>query len=207
MAENPLVTLKQAFRIPDSVTIVPFIQVNPLKTDIPTKSEDFTINNSVSPDPGLYTSKLGTLVYANIEFMAGQYETEIQGVVNTFDSVICEAVLINVVQAKRIIRTEIQGRNGSVKEYIGLDDYEVTISGVIVGANYTRPVEEINNLKKIIDAPIAIDVACAYLQALGIDQIVINNCQWSQDAGSYAYQTFSISAYSDVPQELRIANV
>lgn len=208
MADNPLLKLRQAFSIPESVTIVTAATINNLrKSATQPKREDFVIESGPSPDEELYRSVLGTPVYADLQFLAGSYETGVEGVTRSFESVTCVAVLITVFQAKKIIRTEIQGRDGTVKEYIGMDDYELTINGIISGSNRVRPVTDITNLKNIVDAPIAIDVASAYLQALGIDKIVIASCEWGQQEGSYAYQTFAINAMSDVPQELRLTDV
>ncbi len=207
MAENPINQIRRAFRIPDAVTIIAATTFNGRRPRPDAKAESFEIDNTATQDAELYTSSIGTPVFADLEILAGSYETNTPGVVKSFEAVKFAAVLITVNQAKKIIKTEIQGRDGTVKEYIGMDDYEVSINGVITGTNGTRPVEQIAALKKIIDAPIALDVVSAYLQALGINQIVIDNCFWDQQEGGYAYQTFSINASSDVPQELRLTNV
>lgn len=207
MANNKINQLRQAFNIPDSVTVLAGTAILSNVPVKPTKAESFTIDNSPVSDAPLYTSKLGTPVFADLEFLGGRYETNSPGIFKDFEAVKFDAVLITVNQAKKIIRTEIQGRDGTVKEYIGMDDYEVNINGIITGANGVRPTSEVDALKKVMDAPIAIDVVSAYLQALGIDQIVVLSCAWEQDEGGYSYQTFSINAVSDVPQELRLTNV
>jgi hypothetical protein len=118
-----------------------------------------------------------------------------------------EAVLITVNQAKKIVKTEIQGREGTVKEYIGMDDYAVQVNGVITASNGRHPATEISDLKKMLDAPIPIGVACAYLQNLNIMSMVVESYELGQQPGGYSYQQFSITFVSDVPQELRLSNV
>jgi hypothetical protein len=119
----------------------------------------------------------------------------------------CQAVLITVSQSKKIIKTEIQGRNGTVKEYLGLDDYKVTINGIITGPNGHYPIEIVNGLKAMLDSDQPIEVASKFLQNLGIHSIVVESYDIPQKEGGYSYQTFSIECISDVPQELKFINV
>lgn len=182
--------IRRLFRIPKSVRIV--------------KDPEFVVPQGDAKDGSIGTSALGTLVYANLEFLSESYETT-PGFQRDTPNMKLEAVLINVVQPKRIIKTQIDGKDGDVKEYIGLGDYEITINGVITGANGVYPADEVARLKQITDAPIPIGVASRYLNNLGINLIVVENCEWIQEAGSYSYQAFTITAVSDIPQEIRIS--
>lgn len=166
---------------------------------------DGQIDQTDNSDKELYRSLLNTPVLSNITFLGGKY-TDNSGVEKVFEELVYEAVLLNVSQAKKIIRTEIQGRDGTVKEYIGMDDYQITINGIITGPNGRYPLEEVRSLKDMLDSPIPIEVACTFLQNLDVDTIVIANYEIPQQEGGYSYQQFSISAISDIPQELRIKN-
>jgi len=163
------------------------------------------INQTDNSDKELYRSLLNTPVVSNLTFRGDTY-TDNSGVVKNFDSITYEAVLLNVSQAKKIIKTEIQGRDGTVKEYIGMDDYQVTINGIITGPNGKYPYEDVRALKDLLDAPIPIVVICQFLQNLDVHTIVIENYELPRQEGGYSYQQFSITAISDVPQELRIKN-
>lgn len=201
---NDINILRNAFAIPDSVVIVAARTLVPPKPVTPAQQPDYNIDQTVTADQELYRSALGTPVYSNIVFQKGSYSTNTPGVNKSFDQLTYEAVLITVSQAKKIIKTEIQGRDGTVKEYIGQDDYAVTINGIITGPNGHYPVDEVIALKAMLDAPIAIDVACTYLNNLGIQSLVVDSYTLEQKEGGYSYQTFSISCISDVPQELKI---
>lgn len=221
--QNTLNQIRQAFAIPDSVVIVNGLRiqshlsfdqaaVNARRFQSPTRAKaanapNFSIDQSSNLDPELYRSDLGTPVYTNVEFLAGEYETNTPGVFKQFGPLRYEAVVITVSQAKVIIKTPIQGRNGKVKEYIGDDDYAVTINGIICGPNGHYPIDEVAALKKILDAPKAIGVASAHLQNLGIHDLVVEDYTVDQKEGGYSYQTFSISCSSDILQELRLTNV
>jgi hypothetical protein len=220
MAEpNQLVQIRRAFKIPDSVLIIAdqkFIAPPPVQTG--QIHENFQISqdgtDEFQPDAPLdYKSQLNTPVYTNIEFLPGSYETNTKGIINSFGSntdgperLRYEAVLILVRQNKNIVRTQIQGRDGAVKEYIGMDDYNVTVNGIITGKNGQRPIDQIMALKRMLDAPIAIKVASSYLRMLGIQYLVLQSYELGENPGGYSYQTFSLEFLTDVPQELHLLN-
>lgn len=205
--QNDINNLRSAFAIPDSVVIIAARTLLPPKPPIPASQPNYNIDQTDNQDEPLYTSALGTPVYSDITFQQGTYSTNTPGVNKTFGPITYQAVLITVSQAKKIIKTEIQGRDGTVKEYIGLDDYSVTINGIITGPNGHYPIDEVSALKAMLDAPIAIDVACTFLQALGIHSMVVDSYTLEQKEGGYSYQTFSISCLSDTAQELQFLNI
>jgi hypothetical protein len=206
-SQNQLDQLRKAFQIPDAVVIRALPIQKILHSNVGSQQQNFTIDQTTNIDPVLYQSPLGTPVYCNIEFLTDSYETNVKGQFRDTPRLVYEAVLITVSQAKKIIRTEIQGRNGTVKEYIGQDDYQVQINGIITGPNGHYPVDEVAFLKQMLDAPIPIPVVSTYLNNLGINLLVVDSYELAQEAGGYSYQTFSISCLSDIPQELRLTNV
>lgn len=142
-----------------------------------------------------------------IKFGAGSYETQVKGQIISFNEFALETALISLSQAKQIVRTQIQGRDGSVKEYVGLDDYSIRVEGTITGANGVAPTDEVLNLKKMLDAPITLDIVCPYLNQLGVTHAVVDGYELPQNAGGISYQTFTIDLISDYPKELRITSV
>jgi Domain of unknown function (DUF6046) len=141
-----------------------------------------------------------------IRFEGGTYQDG-NGKDISFEAIELKTALVSVSQAKQIIKTQIQGRDGSVKEYIGDDDYNVQIVGTLTGANGVQPLNDLINLKKLLNAPIPLDVSCEYLYSLGIFKLVVESYDLPQDAGGISYQTFTINCISEIPKELRITNV
>ena len=139
-----------------------------------------------------------------IRFEAGSYEDN-NGNTITFQQLAYKTALVSVGQSKKIIKTEMQGRDGTVKEYIGLDDYAVTVTGIITGENGVAPTQEVIDLKNMLDAPIPIDVVCPYLQNLGIYSLVVESYELPQFEGGVSYQNFTINFSSDIPIALRIS--
>lgn len=208
-SENLLIQVRRAFRIPDSIVIVTAASIIPKITgsQIGTQpaGSKYNIPQGDTPDEALSTSSLGTKVYTNIRFLPKTYTDNRGRTVTTPDKTF-DSILITVNQTKNIVKTAIQGANGTVKEYIGDGDYSIQVNGIITGSNGVRPVDDVADLKKILDAPVALDIACDYLQSLGVDSAVVENYEIGQTEGSYSYQTFSITLASDLPVQLRLSN-
>ena len=157
-------------------------------------------------DPALSTlSQLGTLIWDRVMFPKTKYIDE-YGQSKTTPEITFEAILISVSFPRNIVKTSIQGRPGTVKEYIGEGDAQITFRGVIAGANGHYPIEEVSVLKDILKAPVPIPVISRYLQNLDIHSVVFEDRTIDQEDGGYSYQTFSINAISDTPQELLISD-
>lgn len=184
-------TLLRAFNLPRTT---PVYNKNPYESRIP---------EGVAPDPAMYLSPLGTPVVADLLLQGGSY-TNNSGKIVTYEDVTLVTVLITLSQPKRVVRTEIQGNDGTVKEYIGMDDYQLTINGIINGSNGTFPFQDVAALHAICKAPVTIPVVSAYLQLFDIFNIVITEFNFEQEAGGYSKQNFTISAISDTPVELLI---
>jgi hypothetical protein len=114
--------------------------------------------------------------------------------------------LINLSRPKIIEETEVQGKDGTIKEYIGKGDWVLQIDGIIDGPNGKYPINEVADLMKMLDAPNTIDVVSTYLQNLGIVSAVVYDHAFLQEAGNYSSQAFQITMKSDIPTELRISD-
>lgn len=109
-----------------------------------------------------------------------------------------DTCLFTVNQQKNIVKTAIQGRNGTIKEYIGDGDYTINIKGIITGSNGKYPYKQVKNLIEFLKQPTELKVEVPYLNEIhGITQIVIENYDFPQDAGSYSQQVFNINCVSD----------
>lgn len=158
------------------------------------------------PTPQIGTSVLGTPIFTDLTLKTFPDYVDFQGkTVHTQGADInLETVLITIDQPIRIVKTEIQGRDGTVKEYIGKDDAKITINGVITGSNGGYPFQKVASLKAWLDAPISKGITAWWLDNLGISQIVVESYSFPQTEGGISYQMFSIQAISDIPVELKI---
>ena len=182
---------------------------------------------SYTKDEPVGVSSLGTPVYSDLTLLGVEYTDNLTGKTVTLENdryrsatnlpvagnnsgigtafyMNIETVLITVNRAARIIKTPIQGRDGTVKEYIGLDDATLTINGIIAGKNGVYPFEEVARLRRWLDAPVSKGIVARWLGNLNIDNIVVEDYSIPQVEGGYSYQMFTINAISDLPVELKI---
>jgi len=171
--------------------------------NVPNNQYDGNIPNTYNPDERVATSMLGTPVYSDLNIQGGSY-TDNDGNTITFPAVQLDTILFVVTQSKNIVITNVQGRNGSIKEYISDDDYNITISGTIIGSNNVYPKDDVLGLKKVLDAPISLNVNSWFLNQFGVHGIVVKDYNFPQVAGRNSQQEFTISAISDLPVILQI---
>lgn len=153
-------------------------------------------------DSKLYDSKLGTPVYSDITIEAFTYTNN--NVTFQVPKIQIYDLLIDVKSSKTIIKTPIQGLNGTVKEYISDGDSQVTLKGRITGQNGQYPFDEVKSLDKLCGAPVAFKINSRYLQNLDIDTLVIDSVAWGQNEGGYSYQEFELTCLTDFPVELNL---
>ena len=163
------------------------------------------------------TSYLGTPIFANIIFIPGEYKDNKGEIIQygqilkndeTNENFVINTVLIDVSQQKQIIKTEIQGVGGTVKEYISKGDYQITIRGALVSeSSVMYPTTQVQQLKEYLEAETSIGIASRFLDDIfDIQSIVVESFDFPQVEGTQNQQLFSISAVSDEPIELTVLN-
>lgn len=169
---------------------------------------ELVLNGNYNPDDrGLGVSKmLGNLVLSNLDITKDEYTTS-DGQKVSFPDLSFESVLFEVHNRKNIIMTPIQGRDGTVKEYIGGGDYEITCRGAITGNNGNYPdkkagasgdrVNTVDSLRAALESNIELSINSWYLTQFGIYKIVITEYNFYQEEGQYSTQRFTFTAYSD----------
>ena len=181
------------------------------------QTKDFVIDNTITDDTingvsNYGTSDLGTAVYSQVTFgtKAGQKDNMtylgVDGVTYVLPIMTFQAILCTCVFPRTIVKTEIQGRNGTVKEYIGEGDAQISFRGVITGKNGQRPKDIIQQFIQLIKAPVNVPVVSDYLNnEMGVWSVVFDERSFEQEEGGYSYQGFSVNAISDAPIELHIS--
>jgi hypothetical protein len=159
---------------------------------------------SFTPDKGLYTGPLGTPVMQDITFKSMTYTDFNTGQKKTSPEIKLIDILMRVNLPTKVVKTEIQGRPGTVKEYIGEDDWQITINGFLLADNGSSPTSAIIDLKNMKRARVAIPVVCTYLNNLEIFNVVIEDFALEQEPGGYSKQAFTITAVSDQDVILQI---
>lgn len=163
-------------------------------------------------------SYLGTPVFMNMEFEPGTY-TDRNGEAINYGEIFTnttggdgfkiDTVLADVTIVKQIIKTNIQGVNGSVKEYISQGDYEITIKGALVDESGQRyPEEQVKQLVEYCEVPESVRIYSRFLNDnFDIQYLTIQEANFPQVEGVENVQLFEIKAVSDDPIELTINGI
>lgn len=141
-------------------------------------------------------SPLGTPVWSDL--ILHKQETDIE------EGVQLIWCLTEVQQTKNIVKTPIQGKNGTVKEYISAGDYQVTLRGAITRtfkSNY--PLEEMRRFLDLLKDNRALKVVSPYLLQYEIHELVVEDYKMGQEEGKQNMQRFEIRCLSDDPLLLK----
>lgn len=160
-------------------------------------------------DEAEFTSYLGTPVWSPLEFLRTSGTSfdnsldvgEQRG--NSETMLRIDTCLITIDQPRNIVKTPIQGRNGTVKEYISDGDFMVNIKGVIISPYpMLYPEDDVKLFIELMGLPKQIPVASKFLQLFSITDIVIENYNIAEKLGSRNEVPFEITACSDKAEEI-----
>lgn len=117
--------------------------------------------------------------------------------------------LVTVGQAMNVVKTAIQGRRGTVKEYIGQDDYAVTIRAILAtdpkaDNRFAYPLPEVKALRALVELGVALPVSGFLLDTYGISSLVVVNVRYESLPGFVNLQAYEIECLSDEPIELTL---
>lgn len=154
-------------------------------------------------------SYLNTAVFSNLIFepdpqtgSTGTF-TDIDGNDQSFSGLRIDTVLFQVAQSKNIVKTSVQGFNGTVKEYTSDGDFEINVVGSIVGSNPNEyPETDVQTFVKLMSIPESLEITSEFLGIFGITDVVVESYSLAQTAGFRNVQPFTIRMLSDRPIEL-----
>lgn len=100
----------------------------------------------------------------------------------------------NIITRKTVARGK--GR-GTVKEYFAQDDYEIAVSGILVGGDFTTyPFDDVQRLRAICENGGAIEVQSDFLRLFDIYNVCIEGFDFPFTKGENI-QGYTFTAYSD----------
>lgn len=126
-----------------------------------------------------------------------------------FELVLLECI-VTINQEKNIVSTPMQGRDGTIKEYISDGDYTITIDAAVSNYNESDPetsksypIEKIKTLIGFLKLKESFEVQSDFLTLFGIYNIVVKSYGMVQETHSNR-QSFQIQCLSDTPYEIKI---
>lgn len=112
--------------------------------------------------------------------------------------------LISITGRKNIIETPLVGRQGSVKELISLEDYQISITGAVFGENQVWPEEQLDAINELYNINEAIELKCALTDVFlsENDKVVIQELNLPQAGQTEHVQVVEIKCVTDRAFEL-----
>lgn len=123
--------------------------------------------------------------------------------------------VITVNQEKNIVTTPMQGRDGTIKEYISDGDYSISVDAAvcsyIINQNdatdyetaQAYPLSELEDIMAMLKIKDTLEVHSDFLTLFGIQNAIIKTYGMVQETHSNR-QSFNIQMLSDTPFEIKI---
>lgn len=152
-------------------------------------------NSLLKNDAENTDTQVGTTRYGAPIFKFSEIKLSYAG-----SDILLDTAILSISQSKNIVTTTLQGRDGTVKEYISDGDYEINIKGVLDSGNmFVYPETLVKQLKDICDIKDNIEIKSPFAEMLGITEAVITGYSFGQVPAGYNVQPYDITLLSDVP--------
>lgn len=105
---------------------------------------------------------------------------------------------------KNIVQTALQGRNGTIKEYVNDGDYQVEIAAALTSECDQYPREELQRMMSLLKTNDSLLVGDnSFLGLFGITNLIVKSYGFNQETHSNR-QTFTICCLSDTAYEIKL---
>jgi hypothetical protein len=192
---------QQAFGLRRPVYVVnnsPQDQANISYKDVPTLPV-LAANDSIK-------SSLGTAVLSPVLLENGNYKQRLADgriiTVEYAELLLPPTTIVEVNLKKVVVKTPLVSGQGTFKEYISFDDYDVRIRGVFVGNTLDDVNAFMRRLMEVWAVPKEVGVVCDYLDLLGVEALIIENITPQKLEGRPLMLPFEMTCISDKPLQL-----
>lgn len=119
--------------------------------------------------------------------------------------------VVAITAQKRIVETTLVEQGGTLKELIGLEDYVISIKGLMVGKDNVFPEADIAALRDLYECNIPISMQCALTDIFllrphrnGSEKVVIKDLKWPFIKGYPSIRPYELTLLSDHPFRLKM---
>jgi len=150
-------------------------------------------------DTPLSTSYIGTPVFVDVRLYLNSDTSFLH-------PVILQTVLVDVQREHNVIRTFVQGRDSSIKEYINLGDWTINFRGLLLSQTPdVVPLTDTKALEYMLTQNQSLVVVSNFLNNIfNIHQIVITSESFKMVEGMLNAIAYDFSAWSDAPLSLQL---
>jgi hypothetical protein len=122
--------------------------------------------------------------------------------------------IITVLQERNIVMTALQGRDGTIKEYISEGDYQIEVSAAILpyadgavddgfkNVDDRYPVSELQDFISLLKEKKELEVHSDFLTLFGVYSAVVKSYSFAQETHSNR-QAFTLTLLSNEPYEIK----
>lgn len=161
--------------------------------------------------PSEYIGNEGNPTLSELKELEGQTWLTSLAIKHGDKEFIFNECLISLNMEKNIVTTALQGRNGTIKEYVSDGDYNISIdAGVSTYTieqngeyNIDYPKDAVKELKDILSLPETLEVQSDFLEIFGIKSAVVKAFSLQQETHSNR-QSINIQMLSDEPYEIKL---
>lgn len=202
------VALGQLFKT--AFGVVPVYMTVPIGKTNEVKIEGFnaTIKDEDINEDEILTSVYGTPIIYPVSFEGGNYPIyDFYGKpkMKTYEQIWLPATtMVDFNRAKNVIKTNVLGANGTIKEIFGFDDWQIRIRMLCLNDNKYKAREYADILQDWFEIAGGINVRGSIFSKKEIYNIVIDDIEIKTLAGSPNVIPIEMSASSNVPEEIFI---
>lgn len=126
--------------------------------------------------------------------------------VNGLDDLLLESAVLSLSRTKNVVTTAIQGREGTVKEWINNGDWSITFNGFLVAKGWDFPIEATALFNEYMEVNQSLKLEHEVLNNLGIFEAVVMD--YALPSTTYTnVQPYTIQLLSDNPFELVVSDL
>jgi hypothetical protein len=131
------------------------------------------------------------------------------GAQNDMKTIFLPNPIISISGKKKIVKTPLTDRSGTVKEYISREDYVISIKGIIIGDTNEFPEAGVTVLRELYESnyPVSIanpitDIFLLRPDRSGSDSVVITDLKFPEVKGIKNVRAYELTMESDEPFNL-----
>ncbi|MDD3079090.1 MAG: DUF6046 domain-containing protein [Paludibacter sp.] len=115
------------------------------------------------------------------------------------DKFLLQNTVSSFTSKKNIVETTLINQQGSVKEEISIDDWEVNVKGIIVSDDYDYPDQQVADLRQLykLSESLEIENARSSLLFENNERVVIRDLKFTEIKGMKNMQAFEMNLVSD----------
>lgn len=112
--------------------------------------------------------------------------------------------IVSVTGQKNFVKTKVPGRDGTIKELIGRDDYTVSIAMVIQKPYYSMIEDELSKIITLWNKENSLIILCPKTEYYGIEKVVFEKISHPEIPGFPGTESLALEFAEDIDIELEV---